>query len=169
MPEANLAPVYQDLCPSPLGDMRLACQEDHLIGIWFVDKQQHAPAHTTWIRHTDHPVLQRAAQQLSEYFAGERHTFELPVQPAWGTPFQQKIWQALSHVPFGHTCTYGDIAQRIGQPSAVRAVGAAIGKNPHSVVVPCHRVLGASGKLTGYAGGLERKEALLRLESALLT
>ena len=156
--------IYQHITPSPLGPLRLAAQNNQLIGIWFVQHQQHAPDTQHWHDHPTHPVLLQAAQQLHQYFAGQRTHFDLPVQPASGTPFQRQVWQALSHIPHGHTCTYRDIAQHIGRPTATRAVGAAIGKNPHSIVVPCHRVLGSQHQLTGYAGGLDRKAALLQLE-----
>ena len=102
---------------------------------------------------------------MNDYFQGLRHTFELSIQPAWGTPFQRAVWQALQRIPFGQTRTYGDIARDIGNPNAVRAVGAAIGQNPHSIIVPCHRVLGANGALTGFAGGLDRKQYLLAHEA----
>jgi methylated-DNA-[protein]-cysteine S-methyltransferase len=112
-----------------------------------------------------HPTLQAVAQQLTDYFTGQRHTFDIALQPAWGTPFQRAVWQALQRIPYGHTRTYGDIARDIGNPKAVRAVGAAIGQNPHSIIVPCHRVVGANGSLTGFAGGLARKKHLLALEA----
>lgn len=104
-----------------------------------------------------------AVPQLQAYFTGERFDFDLPLAPQ-GTPFQQAVWQALCTIPYGETATYGDIAQRLGNPNAVRAVGAANGQNPLAIVVPCHRIIGHDGTLTGYAGGLERKAALLALE-----
>jgi methylated-DNA-[protein]-cysteine S-methyltransferase len=112
-----------------------------------------------------HPVLQAAAKQLNEYFAQQRTAFDLPISLAWGTAFQKAVWQGLLSIPHGQTCTYGQMAQHLGQPQAVRAVGAAIGKNPLSIIVPCHRVVGALGQLTGYAGGLNRKRHLLEFES----
>ena len=112
----------------------------------------------------DNEVLQRTAQQLGEYFAGTRQTFELELDFA-GTEFQKKVWMALLTIPFGETRSYSQIAAQIGNPSAVRAVGAANGRNPISIVAPCHRVIGASGQLTGFAGGLEAKQTLLSLES----
>ena len=111
----------------------------------------------------DNPVLLKTARQLEEYFAGTRNCFELELDFV-GTDFQKQVWAALLTIPFGETRTYSQIAQQIGKPSAVRAVGAANGRNPISIVAPCHRVIGASGKLTGFAGGLEAKERLLRLE-----
>lgn len=110
-------------------------------------------------------MLAAAAQQLHDYFSGQRKSFDLPLQPAWGTPFQRAVWQALQRIPYAHTSTYGDIARDIGNPKAVRAVGAAIGQNPHTIVVPCHRVVGANGSLTGFAGGIERKQHLLAHEA----
>lgn len=111
-----------------------------------------------------HPLLDAARRQLDDYLAGRRRRFELALAPA-GTPFQQRVWQALIAIPHGSTCSYRAIAQRIGVPAAVRAVGAANGRNPIAIVVPCHRVIGADGSLTGYAGGLERKRWLLALEA----
>ena len=112
-------------------------------------------------------MLRKADAQLDEYFAGTRTRFDLPLDLQGGTAFQQSVWQALLAIPRGGTTSYGALSQRIGQAAAVRAVGAAVGRNPLSIVVPCHRVLGADGSLTGYAGGLERKSALLQLEGAL--
>ncbi|HBV49740.1 MAG TPA: cysteine methyltransferase [Alistipes sp.] len=110
------------------------------------------------------PVLRQAVEELREYFAGERREFTLPLAPA-GTPFQQQVWAALREIPYGATCSYGRIAGRIGRPKACRAVGMANNRNPIAIVVPCHRVVGASGALVGYAAGLEVKEKLLALES----
>jgi methylated-DNA-[protein]-cysteine S-methyltransferase len=109
-------------------------------------------------------ILKKTNQQLQEYFAGKRKVFELPLAPK-GTEFQQKVWQALKEIPFGETRSYGEIAKRIGQPKASRAVGGANNKNPLPIFVPCHRVIGANGKLVGYAGGLEVKKTLLNVEN----
>lgn len=109
-------------------------------------------------------LLDRVAAQLDDYFAGERTAFDLPLAPL-GTPFQRSVWQALLAIAYGRTASYADVARAIGQPAAVRAVGAANGRNPIAIVVPCHRVIGADGTLTGYAGGIERKRALLALEA----
>jgi len=147
----------------PLGPMTLAAHGDALAGVWFYG-QKHEPDRTLWTLNARHPALQRAALQLQEYFAGQRTVFELPLDLSFGTAFQQQVWRALLGIPSGATTSYGNISQRIGKPQAVRAVGTAIGRNPLSIVVPCHRVLGAQGALTGYAGGLERKIALLELE-----
>ncbi len=123
------------------------------------------PDSSQWETDQTHTTLIAAAQQLHDYFSGQRQSFDLPLQPAWGTPFQRDVWQALQSTPYGHTSTYGEIARRIGNPKAVRAVGAAIGQNPHSIIVPCHRVVGVNGSLTGFAGGLPRKQFLLAHEA----
>jgi methylated-DNA-[protein]-cysteine S-methyltransferase len=120
-----------------------------------------------WMRDPSDPILAEAVKQLNEYFAREREVFSIPLRPA-GTPFQLRVWKALEEIPYGHTRTYLDIARALGQPAAVRAVGAANGRNPLPIFVPCHRVIGSSGSLTGYGGGLEVKLELLRLEGVLL-
>lgn len=151
---------------SPLGPLLLAASAQGLAGVWFKD-QRHHPLDTTvasWGEGGDHPVLRSAARQLERYFAGEAPGFDLPLDLSAGTPFQQAVWEALLAIPAARTHSYTEVAQRVGRPAAVRAVGTAIGRNPLSIVVPCHRVLGAGGALTGYAGGLDRKAALLRLE-----
>jgi len=147
----------------PLGPMVLAAHDTALVGVWF-DGQQHQPDFSVWASAPQHPVLQQAVTQLQQYFAGQRRTFDLPLDLSSGTDFQQAVWAALQEVATGTTVSYGTISQRIGKPKAVRAVGAAIGRNPLGIVVPCHRVVGANGALTGYAGGLDRKIALLDLE-----
>ncbi|WP_353132448.1 methylated-DNA--[protein]-cysteine S-methyltransferase [Limnohabitans sp.] len=161
-----IAPLFQSHFSSPLGQMLLAANEQGLTGVWFVLGQQHMPDTSGWQTNHTHPTLQKATQQLAEYFSGQRHTFDLPLHSAWGTPFQRNVWRALQRISYGQTGTYGDIARNIGNPKAVRAVGAAIGQNPHTIVVPCHRVIGANGSLTGFAGGLDRKTFLLAHEAA---
>ena len=162
--------TVQTTFQSPLGRMTIAATDKGLAGLWF-DGQRHLPPElcdqTVWPAEPDHPVLQQTSQQLTEYFAGQRSSFDLPLDLSHGTPFQQSVWQALLDIPQGDTASYGDISQRIGKPAAVRAVGSAVGRNPVSVIVPCHRVIGANGALTGYAGGLDKKTALLRLEGVL--
>jgi len=160
------APLFQHHSATPLGEVLLAATEHGLAGVWFVHGQKHMPDTSGWRTQDTPPTLQKAAQQLAEYFSGQRHNFDLPLCHAWGTPFQRVVWQALQRIPYGHTRTYGDIARDIGNPTAVRAVGAAIGQNPHTIVVPCHRVVGVNGSLTGFAGGLDRKTYLLAHESA---
>jgi len=158
-------PIHTIRCTyvGPLGPMTLAAHGTALVGVWF-DGQQHQPDWSVWVSAPQHPVLFEAVSQLQQYFAKERRTFDLPLDLTGGTVFQQEVWGALRDVTTGTTVSYGSISQRIGKPKAVRAVGAAIGRNPLSIVVPCHRVVGANGALTGYAGGLDRKIALLELE-----
>ena len=155
---------------SPLGPIILVASENALIGAWF-EHQDHLPEQLrspgVWHHAPEQAVLRHASRQLKEYFEGQRKSFELPLDLSFGTPFQQAVWQALLKIPHAHTCCYADIATGIGRPSATRAVGAAVGRNPLSIVVPCHRVIGADGSLTGYAGGLERKTFLLDLEGGL--
>jgi methylated-DNA-[protein]-cysteine S-methyltransferase len=151
---------------SALGGIVLAATDRGLAGAWF-DRQRHWPDMTGWQPDDGHPVLREAAAQLADYFAGRRRHFDLPLDLSHGTAFQQAVWQALLAIPIGRTTSYGALSSDIGNPAAVRAVGAAVGRNPISVIVPCHRVLGTDGSLTGYAGGLERKSALLALEGAL--
>jgi len=131
--------------------------------VWF-ETQVHRPELSSWAEDTTHPVLMQAAQELTEYFAGRRHTFTMPLDLSGGTGFQQRVWQQLLEIPCGQTTSYGAISLQLGQPKAVRAVGGAVGRNPLSIIVPCHRVIGANGTLTGYAGGLDRKVTLLNLE-----
>lgn len=158
--------IVQARYAGPLGPMIVAATARGVAGIWF-EGQKHMPDNASWPEQPDHPVLARAIAQLRQYFGGERDAFELPLDLQGGTAFQRSVWQALLAIPRGGTTSYGTLGQRIGRPAAVRAVGAAVGRNPLSVVVPCHRVVGADGSLTGYAGGLERKTALLQLEGAL--
>lgn len=151
------------LLDSPLGTLALTSDGSHLTGIHFPRRDGRPAVERTWERDDAAPVLARARTQLAEYFDGRRTRFELPLRPA-GTAFQQSVWHALLKVPFGRTSTYGALAAEIGRPTAARAVGAAVGANPLAVVVPCHRIIGADGTLTGYAGGLPRKTKLLALE-----
>ncbi len=145
---------------SPAGDLLLQTDGEHLTAISF---EPFSPL--TLHAEPAHPVLVRAREQLEEYFAGRRRDFDIPLL-ATGTPFQQQVWAALRTIPYGLTASYGQIAQRLGLPAgASRAVGATNGANPIAVVVPCHRVIGSNGSLTGYAGGLHRKRLLLQLEN----
>jgi methylated-DNA-[protein]-cysteine S-methyltransferase len=148
---------------SPLGRMLLMSDGSALTGLHFEREKYFPPLGKDWTEAPAAPVLARAARQVREYFAGARTRFDLPLAPS-GTPFQQRVWRELLRIPCGTTVTYGDIARGIGAPNSVRAVGAAIGRNRISIVVPCHRVVGSDGTLTGYAGGLERKRALLAHE-----
>ncbi len=160
------ATIAQSSTDSPLGRIILAANGDLLAGLWFVD-QRHLPDLPRCPQSSDRPVLQRACAQLNDYFLGQRKDFDLPLDLSCGSAFQQSVWRALLAIPFGATTSYGAISAVIGRPNAVRAVGGAIGHNPLGILVPCHRVVGADGSLTGYAGGLERKTALLQLEGVL--
>ena len=151
---------------SPLGPMLIAATGRGVAGVWF-QGQRHGPDISRWREEPDHALLREAARQLDEYFRGQRESFDLPLDLQHGTAFQQSVWRALLAIPRGSTTSYAELGRRIGR-DAPRAVGAAVGRNPLSIVVPCHRVVGTSGALTGYAGGLERKTALLRLEGALM-
>ena len=144
---------------SPIGTLCLCAEDDRLVGLYLPDR----PAPTGPRQRS--AVLTRAAAQLDEYFAGERRDFDLPLAPS-GTAFQTEVWHALARIPFGVTCSYGDLARSIGRPSASRAVGAANGANPIAIILPCHRVIGADGTLTGYGGGLPMKRWLLDHERA---
>ena len=158
--------IYTSHIDTPLGGITMAATDRGLAGVWF-DQQRHWPDTAGWITKDDYPALAEAAAQLRDYFAGKRDTFDVKLDLSHGTAFQQSVWQALLAIPAGKTMTYGALSANVGNPAAVRAVGAAVGRNPISVIVPCHRVLGTGGSLTGYAGGLERKSALLELEGAL--
>ena len=151
---------------SPVGRLRLVASFRGLAAVlWENDKPERVPL-TPLVRDDDHPVLRETERQLAEYFAGRRTIFDLELD--WqGTPFQKQVWNALLSIPYGQTCTYGDIARRLSRPSASRAVGAANGRNPISIITPCHRVIGGSGALTGFAGGLENKRYLFNLETAV--
>lgn len=158
--------TVQSIVDSPLGRIIVAANAEQLAGVWFAG-QRHQPDTSAWPVAADHPVLELAQSQLSEYFAGQRQSFDLPLDLGSGTIFQQKVWCALLKIAFGSTCSYADLSAAMGAPMAVRAVSSAIGRNPFSIIVPCHRVLGKTGALTGYAGGIERKAALLQLEGAI--
>lgn len=155
--------LYTEMA-SPLGRLLLTAEDGALTGVHFPGQKHDRPRQADWQRADDEPVLAAARAQLAEYFDGARKAFDLPLAPH-GTPFQRAVWQALLAVPLGATSTYGSIAAVIRRPRAVRAVGAAIGANPIGIVVPCHRIIGRDGTLTGYAGGLDRKAKLLALEA----
>ena len=150
---------------TPVGPLTLLATGDALVGVWMEDQRHHpgTAAHGAPAPAGD-PLLRRVAHQLEEYFAGERTEFDLPLAPE-GTPFQQRVWAELVRIPFAETRSYGQLAQQLGSPGGSRAVGLANGRNPIGIIVPCHRVVGAAGSLTGYGGGLERKRLLLDLES----
>ena len=151
--------------PSPIGDLFLAGDGERLTALYMDSHDDWPKARGTWQR--DDAPFKAVRMQLDAYFAGRLQIFDLPLA-ATGTAFQQTVWRALAAIPYGVTISYGELARRIGNPNASRAVGLANGCNPLSIVLPCHRVIGANGSLTGYGGGLERKQWLLRHEGALL-
>lgn len=148
---------------SPVGTLTLVGGEAGLAAVLWEDDGPRRVRLDAGDRDDCHPVLAEAERQLTEYFEGKRTTFSIGLD-FHGTPFQKRVWRALLDIPFGETRSYGSVATAIGEPRAVRAVGAANGRNPVSIIVPCHRVVGATGRLTGFAGGLEAKAYLLRLE-----
>ncbi|HEX8002913.1 MAG TPA: methylated-DNA--[protein]-cysteine S-methyltransferase [Mycobacteriales bacterium] len=149
------------LDPTPVGPLLLVADGEALTTLHF------GAGPGPGERDDDDPVLVAVATQLREYFAGDRKEFDLPLAPR-GTDFQRAVWERLREIPYGTTITYGELARRVGNPAASRAVGLANGRNPIAIVVPCHRVIGSDGKLTGFAGGMDTKRALLELESATL-
>jgi methylated-DNA-[protein]-cysteine S-methyltransferase len=156
--------VYKTM-KSPVGNLKLVASAKGLAAILWEDDDPRRVRLKADTEDATHPVLLETERQLNEYFAGRRQTFSLELDFA-GTEFQKKVWRALLTIPFGETRSYGQIAKQVGNSRAMRAVGAANGKNPISIVAPCHRVIGSTGKLTGFAGGLAAKERLLALESA---
>jgi methylated-DNA-[protein]-cysteine S-methyltransferase len=155
---------YYDTLNTPQGLMLVAATDRGLSGVWFKG-QKYFPVTAGWTRAPQHAVVRQAKKELTEFFAGKRRRFSVALDPQ-GTPFQRKVWRAIYGVGFGQSITYGELARRAGAVGSARAAGAATGRNPLSVVVPCHRIVGANGSLTGYAGGLARKRALLALESS---
>jgi methylated-DNA-[protein]-cysteine S-methyltransferase len=151
---------------SPVGRLLLAGDDTGLHRIIFMNGRDRVHADPNWI--SDPPAFSETIRQLNAYFGGESESFDLPLSPE-GTPFQLQIWRKLCEIPYGETISYGEIARRIGNPKACRAVGLANGSNPIPIIIPCHRVIGSNGKLTGYGGGLPIKEKLLALERRQLT
>ena len=163
-PSVSSALAAQARVDTPLGPITLAATGRGLAGLWF-DDQTHHPGPLDAPVDAAQPHLAQALRELSEYWRGARTSFEVALD-ARGTEFQRAVWQALRAIAFGRTTSYGAVARSLGRPQAVRAVGAAVGRNPIGIVVPCHRVLGGDGSLTGYAGGLPRKRELLRREGS---
>lgn len=166
--------IYATTFDSPLGEILMATTEDGICLIEFIDAasldktlQQLAKKSQLALTYAAHPLLHTLQKQLTDYFAGTLIDFALPLKP-FGTPFQQQVWQTLQTIPYGQTISYAEQAQRMNNPSAIRAVASSNGKNPISIIIPCHRVIGSNGKLTGYAGGLWRKEWLLSHETKVL-
>jgi methylated-DNA-[protein]-cysteine S-methyltransferase len=158
-----MQPYFSKVIESPVGALTLVASEQGLAAILWKDDSPRRVRLTNVVKDENNPILLETERQLREYFAGERQAFSLKLDPA-GTDFQRRVWNALLTIPYGDTRSYGQIARQIGRPAAVRAVGAANGRNPISIIAPCHRVIGSTGKLTGFAGGLETKARLLELE-----
>jgi len=159
--------IYFTFYESPIQSLRLVSDGRSLIGIYMMSEKHDRTVHRDWREDDSVAPFAEAKQQLTAYFAGTLTEFDLPLQTQ-GTSFQVQVWEALKTIPYGTTMSYGELAQQIGQPKTSRAVGLANGRNPISIVVPCHRVIGANGKLTGYGGGLERKQWLLHHERLTL-
>ncbi len=156
---------YYTVIESPVGGITLIADDGNLCAIYWPNQKVDNKKFPDLEKKDGSNILISAIKQLNDYFKGKRTEFDLPLRPV-GTDFQEQVWQALTTIGYGYTVSYGDIANDIKNPKAVRAVGAAIGKNPISIIIPCHRVIGANGKLTGFAGGLSIKEFLLDLESS---
>ena len=157
--------TYYTFIESPIGPLQLISDGVALTGLFMNEHKNGPRPGEDWVRDDTHALLIEAQRQIAAYFTGKRKTFDLPLAPR-GTEFQRRVWDALNGIPYGTTLSYGELARRIGDPKASRAVGLANGSNPISIIVPCHRVIGANGKLTGYGGGIERKRALLKLEGS---
>jgi methylated-DNA-[protein]-cysteine S-methyltransferase len=159
--------VHYSLFPSPVGELLLTATDTALTAVYFPGPRSPIPWVEGWVGGVPNDVLDLTQRQLTEYFARKRTSFGVPLDAA-GTDFEHKVWNVLRRIPYGTTTTYGRIARQLGDVKATRAVGAANGKNPIPIIVPCHRVIGANGDLTGFGGGLDRKRWLLEHEGALL-
>lgn len=155
---------YTYLKTRPLGDLLLVATSTHLVGIYFPGHKHGPKLPDDWEQNSKHPVLRQAGAEILEYLEGKRTLFSVPISFG-GTGFQHEIWRQIALIPFGKTITYSELAERARVPKAVRAAGAATGRNPLSIVVPCHRVVGKNGSMTGFAGGLDRKKSLLKIEA----
>jgi methylated-DNA-[protein]-cysteine S-methyltransferase len=149
---------------SPIGELRLAADDTALTGLYFAGCKHIPATRKQWTLDARHPVLLEAAKQLGEYFAGKRATFSLPLRLV-GTDFQERVWNEIALIPHGETVSYSELAKRAGKPLAIRAAGTSTGRNPISIIIPCHRVMGKNGGLHGFAGGLDRKRRLLGIEN----
>jgi len=156
-----MSQIYYTQLESPIGSLLLTLEDEHLTNICMFNQKRNVEVQPDWVANDRH--FRSIARQLQEYFRGKRRQFDIPMR-LQGTDFQLSVWQQLSKIPYGETATYGDIAKRIDNPKAVRAVGLANGRNPIPIIVPCHRVIGTNGKLTGFGGGLENKAILLKIE-----
>jgi methylated-DNA-[protein]-cysteine S-methyltransferase len=155
---------YSYLKTKVLGDLLLVANSTHLIGIYFPNHKHGPKLPGDWKLNAMHTVLRQAGKEVQEYLNGERTSFSVPISSE-GTSFQQEIWRQIARIPFGQTISYSELARRANAPKAVRAAGAATGKNPLGIIVPCHRVIGKNGSMTGFAGGLDRKKNLLKIEA----
>jgi methylated-DNA-[protein]-cysteine S-methyltransferase len=153
-----------DTINTPIGELMLVATDSKLAGIYFVGCDHLPATHKQWQRDNRHPIFRQAKEQLEEYFAGKRTAFSLPLHFA-GTGFQERVWRRIALIPYGKTISYADLAREAGNPKAIRAAGTSTGRNPLSIVIPCHRVIGKNGAITGYAGGLDKKRRLLELEN----
>ena len=153
---------------TPMGDLMLVANTSDLIGLYFVGCDHISAELKQWKRDAQHPILRQANVQLQEYFTGKRTEFSLPLHVT-GTDFQERVWRQIALIPYGKTISYADLAHKAGKPKAVRAAGTNTGRNPLSIVIPCHRVIGKNGGITGYAGGLDKKRYLLELEKSTVT
>ncbi len=167
MPNGHAVISWSVLETEALGELLLVADSDALLGVYFVEGK-HAPAiESHWQREPNHLILKNASRQLAEYLAGKRTVFDLPLRFE-GTAFQRAVWTQIGKIRFGQTITYAELAGRAGNPKAIRAAGSATGKNPLSLIIPCHRVVATGGGMGGYAGGLQRKSRLLAIESSAL-
>lgn len=157
---------YYDFYESPYGQMLLVANDEGLCGVYFRGQKYYPQVEPPLRRDAQHATLRQAKRELAEYLGGERKRFGVALAPE-GTAFQHSVWKAISSVGFGQTISYAELANRAGCPGSARAAGAATGRNPIGIIVPCHRIVGSNGSLTGYAGGLDRKRALLALESGI--
>lgn len=155
------------MIPSPVGVLKIVVQEDALVAILWDKERLNRVRLESMVEDTEDPLILKIEKQLDDYFLQKRQEFQLPLETQ-GTPFQKEVWNLLSQIPYGVTWTYKEVAEKIQRPQAVRAVGAAIGRNPISIVIPCHRVIATNGSLTGFAGGLDRKKILLDLEGRII-
>ena len=153
--------------PAGVGTLTILADDEAIVGLRFATHRHEPwPIDATWTRDNEHPTLIEARDQLAAYFSGETTAFDLPLAPA-GTAFQRRVWAELARIPFGQTISYGELARRVGDPRASRAVGMANGRNPIALLIPCHRVIGTNGTLTGFGGGVDVKRALLGHERAM--
>jgi len=161
--------IYTCIIKTPLGEIRAAARDKTLIGLWFLNQKYFPSGAGEWIAQPDYPVFTSLDAWLEDYFSGGNPEMNIPLSPA-GTGFQEAVWKLLREIPYGKTTTYGALAKQLaagGRKASAQAVGGAVGHNPISILIPCHRVLGADGSLTGYAGGLEKKQRLLELEGRI--